>query len=374
MTGLAYGQDRAGAATAAFAGDVHASAGLSCASCHIGEPGPIARTAVAPLCARCHADAAYMRKFDPQVRVDQFAQYQTSTHGRRMAAGETRVATCTNCHGAHGVLRVRDTRSPVAPANVAATCGRCHGDGALMTAFGHDASPPAEWAGSVHARALVERGDLSAPTCNSCHGSHGATPPGVASVANVCAQCHVRQASLFRASPKQAIFEAIGQGECLVCHGNHRIESPADHWIGLTEGAVCIQCHDGSGVSGATIAEMRRKLDQLQGSVTDADQLLTRAELAGMLVDDGRLALRDAREHQVQSRVLIHAFAPGPVSEAVDQGLAAAGRARAAGDGAMRELDTRRRGLAVSTLLVLGFLITLWMKIRSLPIPPGPPR
>jgi predicted CXXCH cytochrome family protein len=269
---------------------------------------------------------------------------------------------------------VRDTRSPVAPPNVAATCGRCHGNSTLMGAFGHDASTPQQWAGSVHAGALMERGDLSAPTCNSCHGSHGAAPPGVTSVANVCAQCHIRQATLFRASPKQGIFEAIGQAECLVCHGNHGIGSPADHWIGVTEGAVCVQCHDGSGASGAAIAEMRRKLDQLQSSVTDAEQRLSRAEFAGMLVDEGRLALREAREHQVQSRVLIHAFAAGPVSDAVSQGLAAADRARAAGDAAMQELDTRRRGLGVATLLVIGFLITLWMKIRSLPVPQDPTR
>ena len=77
---------------------------------------PIARTAIAPLCAKCHADAAYMRKFAPQVRVDQYAQYQTSVHGKQMAKGETRVATCSDCHQAHGIVPVRDTRSPVAPA------------------------------------------------------------------------------------------------------------------------------------------------------------------------------------------------------------------------------------------------------------------
>jgi hypothetical protein len=33
----------------------------------------------------------------------------------------------------------------------------------------------------------------------------------------------------------------------------------------------------------------------------------------------------------------------------------------------MGELRYRRNGLAVATLLILGFLATLWMKIRRLP-------
>ena len=66
----------------------------------------------------------------------------------------------------------------------------------------------ARWQQSVHARALVERGDLSAPTCNDCHGNHGAMPPGVESVTFVCGQCHGREASLFRASAKHEGFVA----------------------------------------------------------------------------------------------------------------------------------------------------------------------
>ena len=76
---------------------------------------------------------------------------------------------------------------------------------------------------SVHAEALMKKNDLSAPTCNDCHGNHGASPPGVSSVANVCGTCHTRQAEMFRQSPHNASFQALGQGECVVCHQNHEI-------------------------------------------------------------------------------------------------------------------------------------------------------
>lgn len=361
------------AATAAFRDDVHAGAGVTCAACHTTRSGSGGayeappRTAIAPLCATCHSDAAYMRRFDPQVRVDQFLQYQTSTHGTRMAAGDARVATCTDCHGTHGVKRIADPRSPVAPLNVPTTCGRCHGDAARMAPFGRDSAPPTDWSASVHASALLKRGDTSAPTCASCHGSHGATPPGVSSVANVCAQCHLREAELFRASPKQPIFDAIGQAECLVCHGNHRIEPPADAWVGLEEGAVCAQCHDQTTNGAQTIRDIRQELVRLSAALSEAEALLTRAERAGMLVDEGRTVLREAREHQVQSRVLVHAFAAAPFAETAAAGVASAQRAHAAGEAALQELQVRRRGLAVATLLVLAFLVTLGLKIRRLP-------
>ncbi|MGQ0736748.1 MAG: cytochrome c3 family protein [Acidobacteriota bacterium] len=362
-------------ATEAFKEDVHASAGLSCAACHASAADPLAsyapidRTRIAPMCARCHSDAAYMRDFDPQARVDQHAQYQTSTHGRSMARGERRVATCSDCHRAHGVLRASDVRSPVAPKNISETCGRCHADAALMVAFGHTSTPVADWSTSVHATALVRRGDTSAPTCNTCHGSHGATPPGVAHVAVVCAQCHVREASLFRASPKQAIFEAIGQAECMSCHGNHAIPQPDDTLVGLSAPAVCADCHDSSSNGASTITRVRSGLDTLAATMAVAGDVLRRAEQAGMLVDEGRVALHQAREQQIQSRVLVHAFADVPFAETADKGIEAARRAESAALAALAELQVRRRGLAVATVFILGFLITLGIKIRRLPVP-----
>jgi predicted CXXCH cytochrome family protein len=362
-----FAQTSEQAAQDAFRDDVHAAVKLTCAACHQGPPGayaPIARTAVAPLCAKCHSDPTYMRGFDPQVRVDQYAQYLTSTHGKRMSAGETRVATCIDCHGAHGIRRVRDPRSPVAPMNTAQTCAKCHADQTRMTAFNREATPFADWSASVHAAALLERGDTSAPTCSTCHGSHGATPPGVTQVANVCAQCHVREAELFRASPKKAIFDQISEPECLTCHSNHRIEHPADASVSLKDPAVCAKCHDETTKGASTILAIRRGLDSLTSAIDAGDRVLGRAERAGMLVDEGRSALREARDHQIHSRVLVHAFATKPFTDMADQGIRAASQSQRVGEQALHELQIRRRGLGAATIVILGFLVTLWFKIR----------
>ena len=302
-----HAQDRVAQAKTAFQNDVHAGAGLTCISCHTAGASRISvpefaapkRKDIAPLCGKCHSDAAYMRPFAPQMRVDQLAQYVTSVHGTRMAAGEDRVATCSDCHGAHGVVRVSDTRSPVA---------------------------------------------------------------------GVCAQCHVREAELFRGSPKKALFEAIGQPGCLTCHSNHRIEAPADAWIGLSKEAVCATCHDESTPGSKTIVEVRQGLDGLTTHIAAAQNVLARAERAGMLVDEGSAALREAREHLIHSRVMVHAFASTPFTETMSPGLLAAQHAEQFGVRALRELAVRRRGLGVATVFIVGFLVSLWLKIRRLPV------
>jgi hypothetical protein len=115
---------------------------------------------------------------------------------------------------------------------------------------------------------------------------------------------------------------------------------------------------------------MRGDLDRLSAGLSSADAVLTRAERAGMLVDEGRAALRDAREHQVQTRVLVHSFAAQPFGETARQGIGSASRAQEDGEAAMRELQVRRRGLAVATLVILAFLVALWLKIRRLPLGP----
>jgi hypothetical protein len=65
--------------------------------------------------------------------------------------------------------------------------------------------------------------------------------------------------------------------------------------------------------------------------------------------------------------VLVHAFAAPPLAGTAAQGVTAARRAQDAGDAALRDAQVRRRGLAVATLLILGFLATLGLKIRRLP-------
>lgn len=270
-----------------FAEDVHARAGLSCQDCHGGNPDPALASdraaamdaAYAPdpyrkspdrgdvptFCGRCHSDAVYMKRFDPAARIDQEREYWTSRHGIELARGNPQVATCVSCHGAHGIRSARDPRSPVYPLHVAETCATCHADAEHMAgARREDGSPLpidqyARWRRSVHAQALLGRGDLSAPTCNDCHGNHGAVPPGVDSVSLVCGHCHGREADLFRASAKRDGFHnhngflsSVG-GNCGTCHPP---PAPPSSLTGIRHFAECATCHDNHAVVRPTLVSL----------------------------------------------------------------------------------------------------------------------
>ena len=152
-----------------------------------------------------------MHKYKPQQRVDQLAQYQTSIHGKRLAAGDDAVATCVDCHSVHDIREVKDPLSPVHPLRLPETCARCHADAAHMAKYKIETNQFAEYRTSVHWEAVSKRGDLSAPTCASCHGNHGATPPQVSSVADVCGTCHVLFEELYNKSPHQPVFAGHGR-------------------------------------------------------------------------------------------------------------------------------------------------------------------
>ena len=143
----------------------------------------------------------------PGLRTDQLDQYHTSVHGKRFAAGDTKVAVCIDCHSVHDIRPPSDPRSTVNPVNVAKTCSRCHSDADYMKSYGIPTDQFAKYNTSVHHDALAVRGDLSAPTCTTCHGNHGAVPPGVDKVQNVCANCHVFQAQMYVKSTHNKAFQ-----------------------------------------------------------------------------------------------------------------------------------------------------------------------
>jgi Cytochrome c3 len=365
-----------------FAQDIHAQKGLTCASCHGGDPtsddpdkamsrkagwkGKIDRKQIPQLCGSCHSDPAYMRRFNPSLRTDQLSQYHTSVHGKRLAAGDTKVAVCTDCHGVHDLRAPSDSRSKVNPVNVADTCGRCHADAAYMSGYKIPTNQFAEYGKSVHHHALVVNGDLSAPTCTTCHGNHGAAPPGFASVANVCSTCHVFQAQLFDSSPHKEAFASAGLPGCVTCHSNHDIVHPTDELIGTGDKAVCTQCHIEGDAGFVAAGKMKEQLEQLAVSIDDSDQILSRAESSGMEVSQASLDLTQARDALIKARVTVHTFNAARVESEIKPGLEIAAKDYEAGKKAMAERNYRRVGLGISLVAIALVLVGLRLYIKRI--------
>jgi hypothetical protein len=379
---------RSAAISRDFKSDIHAKTGLSCHDCHGGNPDPALaddlpgamdptfaanpfvgvpeRGGIPAFCGRCHSSLSFMRRFNPAARVDQEAEYWTSRHGALLKGGDAGVATCIDCHGVHGVRGVGDSQSPVHPTKVAETCNRCHANPKLMQGRLDARGKPipldqyARWRQSVHAAALFEKGDLTAPTCNDCHGNHGARPPGVDSVANVCGQCHGREAELFRSSPKQAAFAAHNEflqsagdcsschdalkpsvssldhfSECVTCHENHGVVRPTVALLGVLPETPCAFCHEGVGDIARELPESEKRVENyirkrdelLQGAAVEKvegdarfDWLVQMAQTLPMHVsgtdESGELKLRPEFAHLFQKFRIgqMHYVFPDPVT------------------------------------------------------------
>jgi hypothetical protein len=369
-------------AVKASAQDIHFKNGLSCHSCHGGDPAKEKaeeamnpnkgfvrqppRKQVVTLCASCHSNPDYMRKFNPQARVDQYSEYLTSVHGKKNQAGDQNVAICIDCHGHHGILAAKNPNSPVYPPNVAATCGRCHGDAKRMQSYGIPTDQQQLYIKSVHGEALMKQRDLSAPTCNSCHGNHGAAPPGVDSVANVCGQCHVLQWDLFNQSPHRKAFADAQLKACVTCHQNHEIVRPTDAMLGVEESATCVLCHEPGSAGYAAAQRMKALVAGLRDGLTEVNMILERAQRAGMEVSRPMYQLAEARDHLVQARVQIHRFDPAILQKTHTEAMSIAAACEKSGLQALADLAYRRKGLAVSALILLCMIGLLLLKIRQL--------
>ena len=113
-----------------------------------------------------------------------------------------------------------------------------------MARYGIPTGQVESYSASVHGVALLEKDDLAAPTCNDCHGNHGAAPPGVESVANVCGMCHASESELFQNGRKGQIFAELEIPGCVACHTHHDIRKPTEAMISFAEGGICAECHD----------------------------------------------------------------------------------------------------------------------------------
>lgn len=91
----------------------------------------------APVCIDCHAGHKIVAASDPvwfrgvvsecgSCHERLYKTYFDTYHGQVTELGFGLTAKCSDCHTAHAMLPPTDARSSVNPANLVATCGRCH--------------------------------------------------------------------------------------------------------------------------------------------------------------------------------------------------------------------------------------------------------
>ena len=366
-----------------LANDSHAKNGISCEGCHGGdadlrfeEDGESAmnvnkgyigipkRNNIPKLCAKCHSDATYIKKYNPNLPIDQFQQYLTSQHGMKLASGDTKVAVCTDCHGVHNIQPANSSTSRVFPNNIPGMCGKCHSDAEYMKSYGIPVNQQELYKSSVHGMNLFEKGDRSAPVCNDCHGNHGATPPGIASISYVCGICHVSQFEMFEQSPHKQAFAEMELPQCESCHGSHSIAPTEITMLGVSSESFCIDCHDEDSDGYKIAQQMKLNEDDLVTNITRADSLLIKAEKAGVEVSEGKFVLKDAENALTKARSVVHFFSLDKFKEVIEPGLEVADQAVEQGNLALKEVQNRRRWLAIISIIIFIVAISLYYKIR----------
>jgi hypothetical protein len=373
--------------------DVHFRSGLSCAGCHGGDPTADFghdfvkewpekdrqknRAWVVQFCARCHSDPAKMHEFNPSLPTDQLAKFKDSPHGRTLLEKhDDRAPSCVSCHGVHGIRPAKDPQSKVYAQRVPETCGACHADPKIMAGFTRaDGSPLptnqlAEYRDSVHGRALLGRGDLGAPACNTCHGNHAASPPGVAQVSRSCSLCHSANASLFDGSKHKHAFDLHNWPECGQCHSNHAIAKTHDSMLATGPGQLCGDCHR---EYGKDTPECIKTADYFHDTITRMDQARTRFiavsekfAARGLDVEPINNELTELGDALKKSRTYVHSFSRNTFQQAAAPGEEAAKRTDALVNKASEEYKYRQIGLAVSIALIGLLMLAIYLKLRQL--------
>jgi predicted CXXCH cytochrome family protein len=374
--------------------DTHMKKGIGCAGCHGGDPAsdgvehqhvaawpkPSERQAshawVPGFCARCHADADAMRGHRPDLPTDQFAKYQLSRHWQSLAARPgSAAAECASCHGTHGIFPASDPRSSVHSLRVGATCNRCHSDAATMAGVVTPSGTPiathqlADLQRSVHGMSL-RTGNLSAPTCNDCHGDHAGTPKNAGSVRQSCQGCHTHNSTLMAGSKHKEAFAKHGFAPCGACHGDHAVMATSDTMLSPLADGLCTTCHDEFAKDNPECALAARHMHATLTELASFEEALpgTIAQLAHRGLDTepieaSRQTLLDALK---QARSQVHAFDRKAFDEVAASGYSA--RAVVVGQIAQAEGDQRSRriGLVVTIALALLLMVLLLAKIRQI--------
>lgn len=186
--------------------------------------------------------------------------YDHSFHAQAKQNG-AKAAACLDCHTKNGdmttMLPASDPKSTINRANIAETCGRCHGDKSVMQGSGISNRVFLSYRESVHAKAIA-RGNMSAAVCTDCHNGHDIEPASnqqssiaKVNIPNTCGKCHRSEANEFVDSVHgQAVTRGVSRAPvCTDCHGIHNIMMPFDGNSTMASTAVatdsCAKCHEG---------------------------------------------------------------------------------------------------------------------------------
>ncbi len=356
----------------------HAKVGVMCQDCHGGDPADAEkamttkgykprppRQEIAKLCAKCHADPLRMRQYN--LRTDQFDLYSGSVHGKKMAEHDIESATCVDCHGKHEIRKIDDPLASVNRANVVKTCGKCHSDKAVMEKRKIPYNQAELYKGSVHGQAYFQRHDPGVPTCVNCHSNHGIQKPQQMATRFVCAECHIEQADAYKKSRHWVAAQDTGKPLCIDCHSNHGILRPTSDKF-TTRGYInCEACHQKNSAQMETATGLFSAITGAKAELDKAENAMKGMEQwsgSGFETTQLKSNLAKARKMYTGMRTTAHSLNMAAVKADGDAVKQVSSSVTSEVERMMKELRTRKIGLAVTWIVAILFSIAVWQRAR----------
>ncbi len=228
----------------------------------IPTPTPLGEVSADANCRMCHTDHNFRGRFRNGDVIDLFVdsgQFDSSVHGEAgleciachpqtesypHKAGGKQI-DCVTCHPEQGGepqkpgealivdLPYEDARDMTLTINRA--CRTCHKEEFKAATD------------SAHVKVL-KAGNLYAPVCVDCHGSHDTTPPDQprAKISQSCGKCHLSVYTTYRASVHGTALEEDSNPDvptCVDCHGAHQVRGPRNPDYRDDSIAICGRCH-----------------------------------------------------------------------------------------------------------------------------------
>ncbi|MBP1635256.1 MAG: cytochrome family protein [Acidobacteria bacterium] len=185
------------------------------------------------MCLSCHGEprmAVTLPSGEARSLAVDRGAFARSVHGGKLA--------CTDCHSGmaeipHQARPFKTRREFTIAYNEA--CKRCHFANYSKTLD------------SVHQGAVV-RGDVTAPVCVDCHGSHDITPPDRprTRISQTCAACHEGVSNTYARSVHGRALTADNNADvptCTDCHRAHDVAGPHAPGWRLRSPELCGACH-----------------------------------------------------------------------------------------------------------------------------------
>jgi len=205
------------------------------------ETAEVFRSSIPKLCGSCHRKDGQALQNTELKEQDALTDYSTSVHGKSLAEkGLLSVAVCIDCHTTHSELKESDPRSSIYPANLAATCGRCHKG--IYDAY------------RVSDHAYQEsKGKLEFPTCETCHTAHHISEVHqdkfMTEITAQCGKCHKELAETYLDTYHGKAYQLgyLDAARCSDCHGAHnilRMDNPNSTIGPRNIVRTCRKCHN----------------------------------------------------------------------------------------------------------------------------------